>query len=197
MPYHCRDGRCLGMGIYSDEELKKLGLKSVGVNVRISDKASIYSPADIEIGDNVRIDDFCILSGKIKIGNYIHIAPYTAFFGGKEGIFVGDFSNFSSKISVYAISDDYSGKTMTNPMVPDQYKNVEHHAVKIGKHCIFGCGCTVLPGVTIGDGAAFGAMSLIRDSCNQWAIYAGIPCRKIKDRSRELLALEEKLLENE
>ena len=51
---------------YSREELLDLGLKSVGENVRISRKVSIYGAEQISIGDNVRIDDFCILSGIIQ-----------------------------------------------------------------------------------------------------------------------------------
>ena len=39
----------------SKEEIQKIGFKSVGENVLISDKASIYSPHLIEIGNNVRI----------------------------------------------------------------------------------------------------------------------------------------------
>lgn len=55
---------------FSKEELQLLNIK-VGNNVKISRKSSIYG-YNIEIGDNVRIDDFCILSGKIRLGNYIH-----------------------------------------------------------------------------------------------------------------------------
>ena len=53
---------------YSQEELMKIGFLSVGKNVLISKKASIYNPSVISIGNNVRIDDFCILSGKVTIG---------------------------------------------------------------------------------------------------------------------------------
>ena len=54
---------------YTNIELQTLGFKAVGKNVFISNKASIYSPHLIEIGDNVRIDDFCILSGNINLKN--------------------------------------------------------------------------------------------------------------------------------
>lgn len=102
-------------------ELKELGLASFGENVLISRKASIYGAEQISIGNNVRIDDFCILSGKLSVGNYIHIAAYTALYGGNKGIFIHDFANLSSRISVYSISDDNSGETMTNPMIPDKF----------------------------------------------------------------------------
>jgi len=51
---------------YTEDELKEIGLKSYGHNVLISRKANLYSVSEISIGNNVRIDDFCILSGKIK-----------------------------------------------------------------------------------------------------------------------------------
>jgi galactoside O-acetyltransferase len=175
---------------YTNIELKQLGLCIVGDNVLISRKASIYNAGKIKIGNNVRIDDFCILSGKISLGNYIHVAAFTAFYGGEIGITIRDFANISSKITIYSISDDYSGKTMTNPMVPNKYKNVQSEEVIIEKHVIMGSGCVVLPGVKLGEGSSFGAMTLINRNSEPWSINAGIPFKKIKDRSKELLKLE-------
>ena len=143
---------------YSRDELSELGLKSIGSNVYISRKSSIYSAFNISIGDNVRIDDFCILSGHIELGSYIHIAAYTALYGGTEGIFVSDFANLSSRICIYSVNDDYSGKTMTNPMVPNEYKNIENKPVYIGKHAIIGSTSVVLPGVKIAEGSSFGSL---------------------------------------
>ena len=179
---------------YNVEELKKLGIKKVGKNVLISRKASIYSADKIEIGDNVRIDDFCILSGNISIGNYIHIAAYSALYGGKSGIEIQDFANISSRVIIYAVSDDYSGKYMTNPMVPEEYTNVQDEKVLLKKHVIIGTNVTVLPGIIVEEGTAIGSMSLVKKNTNAWSIYAGIPGKKIKDRYTDLLELEEKML---
>ena len=63
---------------YSNEELESLGFKKIGQNALISRKASIYGASSIEIGNDVRIDDFCFLSGNIKLGNNIHISAYSA-----------------------------------------------------------------------------------------------------------------------
>ena len=109
---------------YSVEELKQLGIKKTGENVLISKKASIYGGANISLGNNVRIDDFCILSGNIEIGNYVHISAYAALFAGEAGIKIDDYVAISSRCVVYAVSDDYSGEYMTNPMVPEKYTNV-------------------------------------------------------------------------
>lgn len=70
----------------SIEEIKKIGFKSVGNEVYISRFAKFYSPEKMEIGSNVRIDDFCLLSGKIVLGNYIHISAYSALYGADVGI---------------------------------------------------------------------------------------------------------------
>lgn len=179
---------------YSREELNALGLKSVGYNVYISRKASIYGAFNISIGNNVRVDDFCILSGYIELGSYIHIAAYTALYGGDEGIFISDFANLSSRICVYSVSDDYSGETLTNPMVPAEYKNVENKPVYIGRHAIIGSTSVVMPGVKIAEGSSFGSFSFINRDSEPWSINVGIPFTKIRNRSKELLKLEQRLL---
>lgn len=172
---------------YSNEELARLGLKKFGKNVLISRKASIYGAQNITIGDNVRIDDFCILSGKITLGNYIHISAYAALYGGDAGIVMKDFSGVSSRCAVYAVSDDYSGAAMTNPMVPEECRNVIGGPVVLEPHVIVGSGSTVMPNVTIGEGTAVGSMSFVNKDLDAWGIYVGVPCKWMKERSKELL----------
>ena len=180
---------------YSQEELSALGLKSYGKNVLISRKCSIYSAGDIELGNNVRIDDFCILSGKISIGNYVHVAAYSAMYAGDAGIEVDDFANISSRVAIYAISDDFSGESMTSPMIPEKYKTLQKGRVVIRKHVIIGTGSTVLPGVELNEGSAVGSMSLVKRNLEMWTIYAGVPAKLIKKRSKRAKDLSRKLAE--
>lgn len=180
---------------YATHELNEMNFKSLGENVLISRNASIYSPNKISIGNNVRVDDFCILSGNITLHNFIHIAAYSALYGGLSGITIHDYSNISSKNSIYALSDDYSGETMTNPMVPEKYKMVFNKKVVIERHVIIGSGCVILPGSTLKEGSAFGAMTLINKSSEPWSINVGIPFRKINDRSRNLLMFEKEFVQ--
>jgi len=179
---------------YNEEELKKLGLGSYGDNVLISRNAKIYGASNIHIGSNVRIDDFCILSGRIKIGNYVHIAAGVYVFAGDFGVILNDFSGVSSRSAIYAASDDYSGEFMTNPTVSDEVRNVTGGLVYVGKHTLIGTGCTVLPNVKIGDGASVGAMSLVNKDVDEYTMNVGIPCRKIKDRTKNILDLEKKFV---
>ncbi len=179
---------------YSKEELKEIGFRTIGEDVLISRKASIYGAKDISIGDHVRIDDFCILSGNIILGSYIHIAAYCALFGGKSGIVMNDFSGLSSRCVIYADSDDYSGEYLTNPTVSDEFRHVTGGKVVLGRHVIVGTGSSIMPNIIIEEGAAVGSMSLVNASLKGWAIYAGIPCRKIKDRNNKLLDKESEFL---
>lgn len=175
---------------YTEEELSQLGLKSYGKDVRLSRKASLYQIENISIGNHVRIDDFCILSGNISIGNYVHINPFTGIYAGKAGVQLDDFTNLASRITIYAVSDDYSGEYMTSPLLPEEVTNIKQAPVHVCKHVIVGTGSAILPGVTIGEGCAVGAMSLVKKDCAPWGIYAGIPCQRIKDRSTGLLKFE-------
>lgn len=182
---------------YSQDELNQIGFRSVGKNVLLSKKTSIYGAENISIGDNVRIDDFCILSGKIDVAKYVHIASFCALYGGKSGIILNDFTGISSRCSIYADSDDYSGFAMTNPTIPDKYRNVTGGIVIMEKHALVGTGCTILPGVVIGEGTSVGSMSLISKSLEPWGIYVGIPCKWVKKRSQRLLTLEQEFLKND
>jgi len=179
---------------YTENELLEMGFASLGKNVLLSRKSSIYSPSMISIGDNVRIDDFCILSGRITLSSYIHIAAYSSLFGGSEGIVMKDFSGVSSRVSIYAVSDDYSGKSLTNPMTPDKYKKIHSGQVIIGKHVIIGASSIILPNVEIKEGTAVGALSLVNKDLDEWSIYVGNPVKRIKERSKDLLALENEFI---
>lgn len=184
------------MGFLSDVQLQSMGFKKLGRNVKISDKASIYGAGRIEIGDHVRIDDFCVLSageGGIQLGSYIHIACYCSLIG-KEKISMDDFSGLSSRVAIYSSSDDYSGNFLTNPTVPEQYTNVIHGAVHLGRHVIVGVASTILPNVIIEDGSAIGGYALVTKNIEANVIAAGVPAKKIKSRSTNLFELEKQLI---
>lgn len=176
---------------YTEVEIRELGFKTVGNNVQISRKASLYETEKMIIGSNVRIDDFALMSGKIVIGNNVHIAAYAALYGGNAGIILEDYVGVSSRCAIYAASDDYLGTALTNPTVPIEYRKVNEKEVKLEKHVLIGTGTTILPGITIQTGTAVGSMSLVNRSLDDWGIYVGIPCRCIKERDKELLKLEE------
>lgn len=180
---------------YSQEELQSMGFKELGANVLVSRKASIYGAEKISLGNNVRVDDFSILSGRVEIGNHVHIAAYVALYGGEDGIFIEDFVGLSARTSVYSATDDYSGAALTNPTIPEQYRNVECSPVYIGRHVLVGATSVILPGVTLAEGSSFGSFSFITHDSEEWSMNMGIPAKKVKDRKKDILELERKMME--
>jgi dTDP-4-amino-4,6-dideoxy-D-glucose acyltransferase len=181
----------------TEAEVERIGFASVGRDVRISPDARFYGAARIRIGNHVRIDDFSVLSagdGGINIGDFVHIAVYCSIIG-RANVTLENFCNLSSRVSIYASNDDYSGATLTNPTVPEEYKRVTHEPVHLSKHVIVGSGSIILPGVTLAEGVAVGALSVIRRDCEAFGVYVGNPAKKIKDRRRDLLKLEKKLMD--
>jgi galactoside O-acetyltransferase len=179
---------------YTRDELKNLGFKEIGRNVLISRNANFYSTESIIIGNNVRIDDFCILSGNIKIGSYVHIGASSTLIAGKAGIELDDFSGVSPRVNIFAVSDDFSGRSMVGPMVPDKYRKVKEGKVLLRKHAVIGCGSVILPNVTIEKGTAIGAMSLVLKSTKPWKIYLGIPAKITGNRYQNVLLLENEFI---
>lgn len=184
------------MTMLSQEAINAIGFLSVGRNALISDRASFYGASRISLADDVRIDDFCVISagiGGISIGNNVHIATGATLIGAGR-ITLCDFVGISSKASIYSSNDDYSGAVMTGPTVPTAFTNVRHADVFMAKHVIVGSGSVVLPGVTLEEGVAIGALSLVNKRCEAFGIYSGQPARRIKNRKSDLLEIEKKFL---
>ena len=175
---------------YSEKELQEIGFKSIGRNVKLSRKASIYSPGNISIGDNVRIDDFCILSGSITLGSHIHISAYVALYGAM-GIKIGDYSGVSPKSVIYSAMDDFSGDYLVGPIHPEETTNVTGGLVRIGRFVQIGSNTVIFPNLVINEGAVIGACSLVNKDVEEWSINFGVPSKKQKDRSRGLLRFVE------
>ncbi len=165
----------------TEKKLSLIGFKSIGKDVLISDKCSIYNPKNISIGDNVTIKDFCILSagkGGIKIGSNIMIEPYTSLRG--AGLIVlEDHCIISSKVEILSSTNDYHANP--NDIISDQ--------VVIKSDSIIGAGTIILPGVTIGNISSIGAQSLVKKSVPANEIWGGVPARKISIKHESLKAI--------
>jgi acetyltransferase-like isoleucine patch superfamily enzyme len=181
----------LNSGYLTESQLKKTGFREIGANVQISRDSTVVGPENISLGSNVRIDGYSILSaatGDLRIGNNVHIGAFS-YLVCKKGITIGSFCTLSQGVRIYSVSDDYSGLTMTNPTIPSRYKNLTEGEVVLQEHVIIGSGTIILPNVTVGEGVAVGALSMIKVSLPEWGIYAGVPAKLIRSRRRELVEL--------
>jgi len=183
---------------FNEQDLKDFGFKSIGKNIKISSDVRIYGQENITIGDNVRIDDFSCLAavgGQIDIGNQVFIAR-NSHLSGALGIKIQDFSSMAANVVIYSGIDDFSGKYLTAQAIPKKYTKKSGGKVCIGRHVIIGANTVILGASNVGEGCSIGASSLVKNDLDPWGIYAGIPAKRLKDRKKDLLKLEEVFLKN-
>ena len=170
-------------------------LRFCGKNVIIGKTVRIRYPELVSIGDNCIIDDFTYISTQLELEGNVHISAGCKLIGGpKCKVTMKEFSTLSPNVVIAAGSDDYIGGIAT-PMVPEELKgDVEYGDVLIARHSIVGAGSVILPQVTFGEGAAVGALSLVKHDLEPWSLYAGVPAVKLKERKKDqILAYEARL----
>lgn len=189
------DRKTWNAAFMTDAELAAIGITDASQrNIRIHKTAVLVETNGWEFGHDIRIDPMVVIScADLRIGRHVHVAVGGAIIGA-GAVRIGDFANLSGGVRVYTSNDDYSGKSLTNPMVPSEMSNVHHAPVRIGAHAILGANAVVLPGTDIGDGVALGAFSLASGELEPWTVYAGIPAKRIKERKRDCELLGERLL---
>jgi len=168
-------------------------------------KGKIYGLAKVigierlSLGVNSQIDDFCFINvgRRCEIGRNVHISSFTSIIGGGE-CFIDDFAGLSAGCRIITGSDDFMGPYLTNPTVPDDFKNVKLGTVVIRKHVVIGTNCVVFPGVEVGEGATVAAGAIIRKNLAPWTVYAIVKGKlsAIKKRDSKLILEKERLYVN-
>lgn len=150
-------------GFFSPPELLFMGFKRVGKNTQISRKCSFYSVSG-SIGDNVRIDDFCIFKGEIHLGDYVHICAFCMLSGVAAPLIIDHLSILAARCSVYTASNDHASDRLGagSPGMPEEYTKQHFGPVKIGIAVLIGAHCVILPNTNIGDCAGIGAGCIVR-----------------------------------
>jgi galactoside O-acetyltransferase len=196
VPNRYKEMHSMNSGYYSPDELKDFNFKACGENVLISRKASLYMTSKMSFGHDVRIDDFCLLIGDIEVGSYVHIAAYTGIHVSIGKVTISDFCAFSSGVTIYTTSDDYTGEFIPGN-VPSEYKKYNSKDIFFGRHAVVGTQSVILPGAYLPEGVAVGACSLVKKHLKPWWVYFGVPVQKLYERKRDLLQLEKQFLEAE
>jgi len=152
----------------------------------VSQNIRIRYPELFVVGAHSIVDDYCYFSASITIGRGCHIAPGCSVAGGRETRFVlGDLCGLSAGARVYTASNDFIRDLIT--LVP----YVENHAVSgdvvFERNSGAGANSIVMPRQRVPEGCAIGALSYVPPEFDfePWAIYAGIPARKVGERDRD------------
>lgn len=156
-------------------------------NLKIFKFTKIINPEYVFIGNNVIIDDFCLLYAKevapIKIGSWVHIASFTSITGGP--VTIGNFCAIASGSRIIAGSDNYANGALMNPPIPDKFRNISREGCKLEDFSFLSVNSIIFPGVTIGEGVVVGAGSIVRENLEPWGIYIMRNGKMVKIKTRD------------
>jgi acetyltransferase-like isoleucine patch superfamily enzyme len=166
-------------------------------SVTVRPFARLIGVEHMSFGKNVIIDDFTIIVATkdcpVIIGDYVHIASHCSIVGGP--VRIGDFANVGAGTRLVAGSDSFH-EALIGPTVPAQYRKVDRSGIVMERHAVLGANCVVLPGVTMLEGSAAGAGSVIKWNTLPWHVYRGVPAKTkhgvyVRDQARiEALELD-------
>lgn len=168
-------------------------LRFCGEGVRLYPLCKMIRAENAELDNNCQIfDNVFIDAGKrLRIGKYATLTWGVLIEGGAE-TYLGDrvFLGPSTKLltSTYKIQGFY-----TVEHLPEGCQETEYGNITIKDDAYLGANCTVMPGITIGEGAVVGSNSLVTKDLEPWGIYVGTPCKKIGEREKPSIDKVEKL----
>ena len=141
--------------------LRAVGAKALGMTV--APTAKLYRWREVRDG------------GKITIGDGSIIGLW-ATMDGREGITIGKNVNLSSEVALWTLQHDYNSPTFATVGGP----------IVIGDRAWISFRATILPGVTIGEGAVVAANSVVTKDVPPYTVVGGIPAKPIQERTDDL-----------
>ncbi len=142
-------------------------------NLKIFEFTKIINPEYVTVGDNVIIDDYCLLYAKkdapIRIGDHTHIASFASITGGPATI--GRFVGIASGSRLLCGSENFRGGALMTASVPDAFRQVDRRGIIIGDYCVVGANSVIFPGVEIGEGAIVGSLAVVKKSLEPWGVF--------------------------
>jgi UDP-2-acetamido-3-amino-2,3-dideoxy-glucuronate N-acetyltransferase len=127
------------------------------------------------IGDATRIGAFVEIQRGAVVGKFCKISSHTFICDGvtlEDGVFVGHGVMFTNDRFPRALAADGQLQTEADwQLIPTRVAR----GASIGSHA------TILPGLTIGEGALVGAGAVVTHDVPAYAVVAGVPARVVGD----------------
>jgi acetyltransferase-like isoleucine patch superfamily enzyme len=191
------------VGLVLRRALYPLLLGACGRNVVFGQNVVLRHPHKIRIGDDVVIDDNCLIDAKgssnsgIRIGNGVFIGRNTILSCKNGDIDIADGANIgfncevfsASRVRIgervllaaycYLVGGDHDFSDASKPVLEQARTSA---GIGLGAGAWIGAAVIVLDGVEIGANAIVGAGAVVRDSVPERATAVGIPARVISVR---------------
>lgn len=174
-PQNIKQFNSHGSGVFSTKAISLLGN-----NVIVENGVMAFHPENIEIGNNVYIGHNTILKAyyknKLQIGDNTWIGQ-GCFFHSAAGIQIGNGVGIGPHVCI--ITSQHRPQNSTEPVL---FSPLEFAPVILSDGCDIGVNTTILPGVTIGEGAIVAAGAVVTKSIPPFEIWGGVPAKKLADR---------------
>ena len=191
------------LGLALRKVLYPLLLASCGRNVVFGQNVVLRHPHKICIGDDVVIDDNCLIDAKgdsnrgITIGNRVFIGRNSILsckngnIDLEEGVNIGFNCEIFSASTVrigrdaliaaycYVIGGEHDFSDPSQPVLAQSRRST---GVTVGAGAWLGAGAKILDGAAVGDRAVVGAGAVVRDSVPNAAVAVGVPARVVGAR---------------
>ncbi|MCA9962140.1 MAG: acyltransferase [Anaerolineales bacterium] len=138
-------------------EFSKRNFGSCGRGVRIHGQFHVTSPQNFHVGNNVHINSnaFIRAEGNVSIEDNVHI---------------------SRNLVIYSMNHNYEGDLL--PYDSEQ----RYKPVRIQKNAWIGMNVSIIPGITIGEGAIIGMGTVVSKDVPPLAIVGSAPQQILKYR---------------
>ena len=191
------------LGLALRKALYPMLLGTCGRNVVFGQNVVLRHPHKIHIGDNVVIDDNCLIDAKgesnagIRIASGVFIGRNTILSCKNGDIDLAEGANVGFNCEIFSASRVRIGRNVlvaaycyliggdhdfadTSRPVLEQGRTSS--GITIGDGSWLGAGAKVLDGVEIGAHAVVGAGAVVRDSIPERATAVGVPARVVSQR---------------
>jgi len=179
-------------------------LGSCGRNVVFGQNVVLRHPHKIHIGDNVVIDDNCLVDAKgtanrgIHLGNGVFVGRNTILSCKDGDIDIAEGANIGFNCELFSASRVIVGRNVliaayayliggdhdfSDPETPVLNQSRTSKGVSIGDGAWLGAGAKVLDGVTVGAHAIIGAGAVVRADVEANAVAVGVPARVVSSRA--------------
>lgn len=123
-------------------------------------------------GEGTTCYDSVLIFGDVKVGRHVWIGPNVILDGGGGGLTIGDYCSISAGVQIYT-HNTVAWSVSLGRAARAQGATTIGHGVYVGPNCVISLG------VTIGDGAVIGAMSLVNRDIPAGMKAWGRPARVI------------------
>ncbi len=198
------------LGLWLRSRLYPKLLKRCGRGCVFGLNTILRHPHKIEIGDNVVIDDNCLIDAKgtdnagIKIGDNAFVGRNSILSCKNGDITLGDRVNIGFNCEVFSGSRVTVGEgtllaaytyLIGGDHVADLDEDITQtgstsHGIEVGENSWFGAGAKVLDGVKIGAHTIIGTGAVVTKDIAAYSIAVGLPAKVIRDRRAAKTGLE-------